>query len=136
MADDEPDVLAIMAKKISGNGYVAITAKDGQDAWEKIQLEVPDMVLLDLNMPKMGGFDVLRELRKYPPEKKWIPVIIISTRGELHDIQKGIAMEAEHYITKPCSMDDVLKSVRLIEKLIPGHKTLAEIENDNREMNK
>ena len=119
MADDEPDVLEVMAKKVASEGYTVITASDGQEAWEKIQKEIPDIILLDLTMPKKDGFQVLKELRENPPSKKWQPVIIISAKRELEDIQKGLGMEADHYITKPCSIGDVLKAIKLMASLIP-----------------
>jgi len=134
MADDEPEVLEIMAKKIAEHGFEVIPAVDGLEAWEKIQSESPDVVLLDLNMPKMNGFEVLRALRDHPSPEKWQPVIIISTRGELEDIQKGLSMEAEHYIVKPCSVDKILKAIQLVSKLIPHHKSLSELDDDNIEL--
>ena len=134
MADDEEDVLKIMSKKILSQGYAVVTAKDGEEAWEKIQRESPDMVLLDLNMPKLNGFEVLKAMRDHPPQDKWQPVIIISTRSELADIQKGLAMDAEHYITKPCTIEDVLKGIKLMAKLIPHHKTPQEMDDENVEI--
>lgn len=134
MADDELEVLEIMAKKIEDRGHQVITAQDGIVAWEKIQNESPDVILLDLTMPKMDGFEVLKALREHPPCEKWQPVIIVSARGELEDLQKGIAMEAEHYLVKPCSIEDVLKAIELMAKLIPLHKTPSEIEDDDIEI--
>ena len=131
MADDEADVLAVMSKKFLAQGYAVIQARDGEEAWEKIQSESPDLVLLDLNMPKLNGFEVLKAMRDHPPLDKWQPVIIISTRGELEDIQKGISLDAEHYITKPCTIEDVLKGVKLMVKLIPHHKTPGELNDNN-----
>ena len=131
IADDEADVLKIMSKKILSQGYQVVTAKDGEEAWEKIQSESPDMVLLDLNMPKLNGFEVLKAMRDHPPADKWQPVIIISTRNELADIQKGLALDAEHYITKPCTIEDVLKGITLMAKLIPHHKTPQEMGDGN-----
>ena len=81
IADDEPEILEIMAKKITQEGFDVIPAIDGQEAWEKIQVESPDVIVLDLNMPKMNGFEVLKELRDHPSPEKWQPVIIVSTRG-------------------------------------------------------
>jgi DNA-binding response OmpR family regulator len=131
MADDEPDVLAIMAKKIAEQGFDVITAPDGLEAWEKIQSKSPDVILLDLNMPRMNGFEVLKALRDHPSQDKWQPVIIISTRGELEDVQKGLSMEAEHYLVKPCSVETILKAIRLVAKLIPQHKFQSElVDND------
>ena len=96
VADDETEILEIMAKKIAAKGYDVIAAADGEEAWQKIQSESPDIIVLDLNMPKRNGFEVLRELREHPPEEKWQPVIIVSARGELEDIKEGLSLEAEH----------------------------------------
>ena len=130
IADDEPEVLAIMAKKIKAQGYKVVTAKDGQDAWEKIQDTSPDVILLDINMPKLDGFGVLKALREHPPSDKWQPVVIISTRGELEDVQKGLSLEAEQYLMKPCAIEDILKSIRRMISLIPQHKTPREMDDD------
>lgn len=126
MADDEPDVLTIMAKKVTAAGYDVITAVDGQDAWDKIVADEPDVILLDVTMPKLEGFEVLQRLRENPPSKKWQPVIIVSAREELQDIQKGFLLEADHYLTKPCNMEDVINAIRLMAKLIPQHKAHGE----------
>ena len=72
VAEDEHEVLEIMAKKIQTEGYEVVTAKDGQEAWEKIPKESPDVILLDLMMPKMGGYEVLEKLRKEPNPNKWL----------------------------------------------------------------
>ena len=131
IADDEPDILDIMAKKIFVQGYTVMKAQDGQEAWEKIQSESPDIIILDLNMPKMNGFEVLQQLRENPPEeKKWQPVIIVSARKELDDIKKGLSLEAEHYLVKPCSIEDILKAIRLVTSLIPHHKSPSELKNE------
>lgn len=122
MAEDEPDILRVMAKKIKNEGYDVLTAQDGQEAWEKIQDEVPDVILLDINMPKLSGFDVLRKVRENPAEK-WQPVIIISARRELEAMERSYSMEADHYIAKPCEIADVLKAIKLMASLIPQHKS-------------
>ena len=82
-------------------------------------------------MPKLNGFEVLKAMRDHPPQDKWQPVIIISTRGELEDIQKGLSLDAEHYITKPCTIEDILKGIKLMAGLIPQHKTPQELDEDN-----
>jgi DNA-binding response OmpR family regulator len=130
MADDEPDILDIMAKKVEAAGYEVVTAQDGQDALNKIKSADPDVILLDLTMPHLNGYQVLKKLREAPPSKKWQPVIIVSAHNELSDIQKGFSLEADHYLTKPCNMDDILKGIRLMVNLIPQRKTDAEQEQD------
>jgi len=130
MAEDEKDVLDVMARKVATAGYEVITAMDGEEAWDKIQKENPDVVLLDLNIPKKDGFRILKDLRSHPPSTRWIPVIIISARTELQDMQKGFDLEAEHYLTKPCTVDDILKGIRLVLSLVPRHKTPEEIDKE------
>jgi len=67
MAEDEPEILRVMSEQISDQGFTVVTAIDGEDAWEKIQKELPDVVLLDLVMPKMDGYEVLKNIREHPP---------------------------------------------------------------------
>jgi len=122
IADDEPDILEFMGKAIIRAGYQVVTAKDGQEAWDKIQSEIPDVIVLDINMPQKTGFEVLQEVRTNPVTEKWQPVIIVSARNELEDMQKGFSMDADHYITKPCQSDDIVKAIKLMLSLIPTHK--------------
>ena len=121
LADDEEVVLEIMARKIASQGYEVMTAQDGQEAWAKIVSDLPDVILLDLNMPKMDGWAVLSRLRQNPPTKRWQPVIIVSAQNELENFKKGMDLEADHYLTKPCQIEDVLKAIRLM--LSPGSST-------------
>ena len=126
MADDEPYILEIMAKKVKQAGYEVITASDGEDALYSIKSENPDIILLDLNMPKMDGFTVLKKIRENPAGKKWQPVIIVSARTELDDMKQGFSLEADHYITKPCNIADILKAIKLMTNLIPQRKSPEE----------
>jgi DNA-binding response OmpR family regulator len=119
IADDEEVILEIMAKKIASQDYEVIKARDGQEAWTKIVNELPDIIILDLNMPKMDGWAVLSQLRHSPPTKRWQPVIIVSAQNELESFKKGVNLEADHYLSKPCQIEDVLKAIRLMLSLIP-----------------
>src|SRR5262245_54851716 len=126
IADDEAEILDIMAKRIAKEGYNVVTAFDGQDAWEKIQGDNPDVIILDLTMPRLNGLDVLKNLRQNPPTPKWQPVIIVSALNELKHIESGLSLDADHYLTKPCEIEDILKGIRLMLSLIPQRKTDAE----------
>ena len=128
IADDEPEILRVMEKKIKAEGYQVVTAGDGLEAWAKICGEHPDVILLDLTMPGLDGFAVLEKLRAQPATKKWQPVIIVSAREELEDMKKGFSMEADHYITKPCQMEDILKAIKLMLNLLPQRKPPSEWE--------
>lgn len=119
MADDEESILEIMARKVAGCGYDVVTAKDGQEAWDKIKSTQPDVIVLDLNMPRMTGWDVLKELRKNPPAPKWQPVIIVSAQDEMQNRQMGFDLQADHYLSKPCRIEDIVKAIRLMVSIIP-----------------
>lgn len=128
VADDEPDILDVMAKKIGQEGFSIIKAQDGLKAWEEIQENNPDIILLDINMPGLNGFEVLQKVRANPNKEKWQPVIMVSARRELDDIKQGYELEADHYITKPCQISDILKAIRLMVNLIPQRKPKSELD--------
>ena len=119
VADDEPEVLEITARRLREEGYDVIVAADGVEAWDRIQSDSPDIIILDVNMPRKDGFAVLRDLREHPLKGKWQPVIFVSARNELKDVREGMGLHADSYLTKPCSMADILKAVRLVAALIP-----------------
>ena len=126
LADDEQDVLAIMARKIAAAGFDVVTACDGAIAWEKIKTESPDVLVLDLTMPNMDGFTVLKCLRETPPSDKWVPVIIVSALGDVKDMERGMELQADHYLVKPCTVDEILKGIRLMLALVPQRRVSAE----------
>lgn len=128
IADDEPDVLEILGRRVSQEGYEVITAKDGKEALEKIYKDEPDVILLDIIMPKMDGFAVLKELRTRPLAHKWQPVIIVSALGDLENIKKGYNLEADYYLAKPCNFDAMLRGIRTMLNLSMQRKTKKELE--------
>ncbi|MBU0709659.1 MAG: response regulator, partial [Candidatus Omnitrophica bacterium] len=87
----------------------------------KIRKDDPDVILLDLMMPKKNGFEVLKEVRTNIKDK-WRPIIIVSAKNDLDSIKLGYNMEADHYLTKPCSMDNLLRGIRTMISLIPARK--------------
>ena len=123
MADDEEEVLEVMARAVSRRGYTVIKALDGQEAWEKIKKEDPDIILLDLIMPKMHGLTILKKLREDPLPNRLQPVVIISALDELEDVRKGFAQEADHYVTKPCTIETVLKAVQMMQEILDKHQS-------------
>ncbi len=128
IADDEPDVLEILEKKVSQEGYEVITAQDGKEALAKIYKNEPDVILLDIIMPKMDGFAVLKELRERPLSHKWQPVIIVSALGDLENMKKGYHLEADYYLAKPCNFDAVLKGIKIMLNLSLQRKSKKELE--------
>ncbi|MCX5681567.1 MAG: response regulator, partial [Candidatus Omnitrophica bacterium] len=118
IADDEPEVLNVMARALTRKGYVVVKATDGQEAFDKIKSENPDIILLDLIMPKMHGLTILTKLRENPLPDRYQPVVIISALSELEDVRRGFACDADHYITKPCTAETVLKAVYMMQELV------------------
>lgn len=110
VVDDIPLNVMLVKKMMYPLGFETIEAEDGVVAMEKIATEKPDLILLDLMMPRMDGFEVLRRLRANDDTKS-IPVIILSALNSNDDVARGIAMGAEDYITKPIIMDRLQSSV-------------------------
>jgi signal transduction histidine kinase/response regulator RpfG family c-di-GMP phosphodiesterase len=112
IADDQPDNLTLLARYLSNEGYGFIKAMDGLETLEKVRSELPDLVLLDVNMPKKDGFAVLEEIRS-DPATQHIPVIILTAaRLDPTEIQSGLNMGADDYVTKPFDRRELLARIR------------------------
>ena len=110
VVDDIPLNVLLVKKMLQPLVFDTSEAEDGIEAMEKIGADKPDLILLDLMMPRMDGFEVLRRLRA-SDDTKSIPVIILSALNSNDDVAKGISMGAEDYITKPIIMDRLQSSV-------------------------
>lgn len=110
IADDKPEVLELVRVSLESEDYQIIDASDGKEALEKIRLEKPDLVLLDIVMPKMDGFEVLRNLKKEPGTKE-IPIILLTAKGQKIDQEKGQRFGAAGYIIKPFSPSELLRKI-------------------------
>jgi len=118
VVDDEQDVVELIEKKLSREGYEVVTAFDGAEALVKMREDNPDIILLDLMLPKKNGMEVLKEIRQ-DYKDRWRPVIIISAKHELDSIKGCYSLEADHYLTKPCSMENILRAISTMISLIP-----------------
>ena len=118
VVDDDRDIVEVLKKRLAQEGYEVAVAYDGEEALLKLKEENPDVVLLDLMMPKLNGFEVLKEIREKYIDK-WRPVIIISANTELDSVKSCYSLEAEHYLTKPCTIDNVLRGISTMISLIP-----------------
>ncbi len=112
IADDNPDNIRLLAVRLQSEGYRFITAEDGQQTLDLICSENPDLVLLDVNMPKKDGFQVLSELRANE-NVAHIPVIIITAaRIGIKDVREGLTLGADDYITKPFDWRELSARIR------------------------
>lgn len=111
IVDDEPFNIEVLEQAMEGSEYQVLTASNGKEAWEKIQSEEPDLVLLDLMMPVMDGFAVLAKVKDDPMLRN-IPIIIVSAEHDSKSVVKGIKQGAEDYLTKPVDPAQFLKKVK------------------------
>ncbi|TWX69677.1 response regulator [Colwellia demingiae] len=111
IADDEKNILISLEFLMKREGYLVVTAHDGQEAIDAISREHPDLVLLDVMMPKKTGFDVCQEVRANPVLKD-ILILMLTAKGRDTDIAKGLAMGANGYVIKPFSTRELAQKVR------------------------
>jgi CheY-like chemotaxis protein len=112
IADDQPDNLLLLTRYLETEGYNYLKARDGLETLEKVRSETPDLVLLDVNMPNKDGFTVLEEIRA-DPAICHIPVIILTAaRLDSIEVQFGLNLGADDYITKPFNRRELLARIR------------------------
>jgi CheY-like chemotaxis protein len=112
VADDQPDNVSLLSRYLSTEGYACISASNGLEALNKIRAEMPDLVLLDVNMPQMDGFETLNEIRS-DPAIGHIPVIMLTAaRLDAMDMQTALNMGADDYVTKPFDRRELFARIR------------------------
>ncbi len=114
IVDDEPNIVLSLEFLMKKAGYSVATAADGEDALEQIKHAVPDLVLLDINIPKGNGYEVCQEIRSNPDCKE-VRVVMLTAKGRDIEREKGLAVGADDYITKPFSTQEV---VDLVHRLL------------------
>jgi len=111
IADDEPNIVISLEFLLEQDGYRVLVARDGNEALEAIEREVPDLVLLDIMLPRLSGYDVCQRIRQNPNWRK-VRVIMLTARGREVEVTKGLALGADAYVTKPFSTRELLDQVR------------------------
>ncbi len=108
VVDDEPGILRFLRLSFESKGYQVTTAVNGIEALQKAELEPPDIVILDISMPRMDGFETCNRLREWLQ----VPIIMLSARGDETDKVKCLDLGADDYITKPFGIGELLARVR------------------------
>jgi DNA-binding response OmpR family regulator len=120
VADDEDDIRALVSFRLKRAGYEVITAADGEEALLLATTRLPDLVVLDMMMPKATGLEVMRSMREYE-ETKDIPVILLTARAQEGDVARGFEAGADDYVKKPFSPQDLQARVQaLLERTAPS----------------
>jgi two-component system KDP operon response regulator KdpE len=119
VVDDEQRILDFLSSKLRASGYEILTASNGVEALEQVQAQEPDLVVLDILMPKKDGFETLKELRTFSP----VPTIILSAKGTNADKVKGLSLGADDYLAKPFSPDELVARIEAVRRrLAPSEK--------------
>ena len=116
VTDDSPTIVAMIKELLESNGYAVVTASDGQEALDKAKKEKPDLIILDLMLPKIDGYKVCAML-KFDKNYSSIPIIILTARAGESDKELGSEVHADAYVTKPFEPDAFLAKIKeLIKK--------------------
>lgn len=110
VADDEVNLLLLLKDNFEEHGFDVITAANGEEAYQKSVAEKPDMIILDVEMPKLNGLQVCEKIRK-TEELKTVPILIFSAYAQPEDVKKGFALGADDYIPKPFKIRDLIDTV-------------------------
>jgi len=122
IADDEPDILEILKYNLVNEGYQVMTAKDGDDAIEKAKRFQPDLLVLDIMMPKKNGVEVCEILRSQPAFKNSLIIFLTAVNDENTQI-KGLETGADDYLSKPVSPKVFISRVNALFRRIPAKET-------------
>lgn len=115
VVDDEPNIILSLRFLMTQEGFEVRTASNGEESLKALAEQVPDLILLDVMMPKPDGYEVCQKIRA-TPEWKDIPVIMLTAKGRDAEKEKGFAMGADDYITKPFATKELVAKVHAILK--------------------
>ncbi len=113
IAEDERDIRELVNFSLQFGGFTVVQAGNGAEAVEQAQKELPDLILMDVRMPKMTGYEACRQMKSMP-DLRDIPVVFLSAKGQESEIQTGLESGAEEYILKPFAPDELVKQVQAV----------------------
>jgi DNA-binding response OmpR family regulator len=108
---DDSETVLLVERALLSRSYEVVTARDGQEGVDKALAERPDLILMDVVMPRMNGFDAVARLRSHPTTQR-IPIIMVTTRGELASVDGGYRSGCNDYVTKPFRGPELLAKVK------------------------
>jgi adenylate cyclase len=123
VVDDVPDNVEILQMRLESQGYEVVTAGDGVEALEKIRALLPDLVLLDIMMPRMDGIEAVKQI-KADPSLPFIPVILVTARADAKDVIAGLESGGDDYLTKPVDHAALSARVRAMLRIKTLHDTV------------
>lgn len=115
IVDDEPQILRVMRASLPARGFDVRTAPGGEEALDEIRKLPPDLIILDLMMPKMSGLEVCRRVREFSS----VPIIVLSAKEAESDKVSALDLGADDYVTKPFGLDELLARIRAVLRRLP-----------------
>ena len=134
VVDDDRNICELLKLYLENDGYTVFVANDGQEAVEMFQSKAPELVLLDIMLPKMDGWQVCREVRK----KSSVPIIMITAKGDTFDKVLGLELGADDYIVKPFDTKEVIARIKAIARRVgnsPEESEVKEVRYDKLSVN-
>jgi CheY-like chemotaxis protein len=125
IAEDERDIRELVNFSLQFGGFAVVQAANGAEAVDLAQKELPDLILMDVRMPKMTGYEACRQM-KTMPELRDIPVVFLSAKGQESEIQTGLEVGAEEYILKPFAPDELVKQVQVVLDRVTARRGAAQ----------
>lgn len=113
IVDDEPDIRQTLHKYLGRKGFETDTADNGEEALNTIRKKRPDLIILDVMMPKMDGFTLLKRLKAGSAYSE-IPVIMLTKKSGPKDLDKGVSLNADFYLPKPFTLNNIMRFVKLV----------------------
>lgn len=110
IVDDEPNIVMSLEYTFKKNNFEVFIARDGQEALDILKIQLPDIIILDIMMPLVDGFETLEKI-KQDPKLKHCKVMFLSAKNKESDIEKGLALGADAYLTKPFSVKKIVEQV-------------------------
>jgi len=120
VVDDELRIIKLLRANLETRGYEVLAAMDGAEALQTIEIELPDLVILDIMMPKIDGFEVCRQLREWSQ----VPIIMLSARGDESAKVKCLDLGADDYLTKPFGASELIARVRAVMRRTEAAATI------------
>lgn len=126
IVEDEPSLTEVLSYNLQRDGYEAVVCHDGREGLRKAQTLLPDLVILDLMLPGLGGLEVCRELRAHAPTAN-TPILMLTAKAEETDQVVGFAMGADDYVTKPFSVKVLLQRVKVLLRRKSSAETTGDL---------
>jgi DNA-binding NarL/FixJ family response regulator len=110
LIDDDPNLILLVKDYLEFRGYEVVTAENGREALEVLEIKIPDMIICDVMMPEMDGYALVEHVRQ-DPRTSWVPVLFLSAKGQSQDRVKGLNTGADVYMVKPFEPEELVAQV-------------------------